>query len=98
MFDELKDQFISNFITEDRWLSLLKGLGETLKITIFAVILGFFIGLLVAAVRVSFDYNKTSLSAKGGAAWFFSRVINAICGIYLTVIRGTPVVVQLMIM
>lgn len=98
MFDELKDQFVRNFITEDRWLSLLKGLGETLKITFFAVILGFFIGLIIAAVRVSFDYNKSALAAKGGPAWFFSRIINAVCGLYLTVIRGTPVVVQLMIM
>ena len=51
MFEELKSQFILNFITEDRWLSLFKGLEVTLVITFFAVILGFVLGFSVAVVR-----------------------------------------------
>ena len=85
MFKELKSQFILNFITEDRWLSLFKGLGVTLVITFFAVILGFVLGFSVAVVRNIYDNTKRL------------KFLNFICNIYLTVIRGTPVVVQLLI-
>lgn len=85
MFEELKSQFILNFITEDRWLSLLGGLVITLKITFFAVILGFVLGFGVAVVRNIYDNTKRL------------KFLNFICNIYLTVIRGTPVVVQLLI-
>ena len=85
MFEELKSQFILNFITEDRWLSLFKGLGVTLVITFFAVILGFVLGFSVAVVRNIYDNTKRL------------KFLNFICNIYLTVIRGTPVVVQLLI-
>ena len=44
MFEELKAQFVLNFITDDRWMLLLRGLFVTLKITFFAVILGFVLG------------------------------------------------------
>lgn len=85
MFEELKSQFILNFINEDRWLSLLNGLVVTLKITFFAVILGFVLGFGVAVVRNIYDNTKRL------------KFLNFICNIYLTVIRGTPVVVQLLI-
>ena len=85
MFEELKSQFILNFITDDRWLSLLKGLVVTLEITFFAVILGFLLGFSVAVVRNINDNTKKL------------KFLNFLCNIYLTVIRGTPVVVQLLI-
>lgn len=85
MFEELKSQFILNFITKGRWLSLLNGLGVTLVITFFAVILGFVLGFAVAIVRNIYDNTKKL------------RFLNLLCNIYLTVIRGTPVVVQLLI-
>ena len=85
MFEELKAQFVLNFITDDRWLSLFKGLGVTLVITFFAVILGFVLGFSVAVVRNIYDNTKRL------------KFLNFICNIYLTVIRGTPVVVQLLI-
>ena len=85
MFEELKSQFILNFITDDRWLSLFKGLEVTLVITFFAVILGFVLGFSVAVVRNIYDNTKRL------------KFLNFICNIYLTVIRGTPVVVQLLI-
>lgn len=85
MFEELKAQFILNFITDDRWRSLLRGLVVTLKITFFAVILGFVLGFSVAIVR---DVYKNTKKLK---------VLNFLCNVYLTVIRGTPVVVQLLI-
>lgn len=85
MFEELKAQFILNFITDDRWMSLLKGLVVTLKITFFAVILGFVLGFSVAIVRDVYENTKKL------------KVLNFLCNVYLTVIRGTPVVVQLLI-
>lgn len=85
MFEELKAQFVLNFITDDRWMSLLKGLFVTLKITYFAVILGFVLGFSVAIVRNVYENTKKL------------KILNFICNVYLTVIRGTPVVVQLLI-
>jgi len=85
MFEELKAQFVLNFITDDRWMSLLKGLFVTLKITFFAVILGFVLGFSVAIVRNVYENTKKL------------KILNFICNVYLTVIRGTPVVVQLLI-
>lgn len=85
MFEELKAKFILNFITGDRWMSLLRGLAVTLKITFFAVILGFVLGFSVAIVRDVYENTKKL------------KVLNFLCNVYLTVIRGTPVVVQLLI-
>jgi amino ABC transporter, permease protein, 3-TM region, his/glu/gln/arg/opine family len=85
MFEELKAQFVLNFITDDRWMSLLRGLFVTLKITFFAVILGFVLGFSVAIVRNVYENTKKL------------KILNFICNVYLTVIRGTPVVVQLLI-
>lgn len=85
MFEELKAQFILNFITDDRWMSLLRGLVVTLKVTFFAVILGFVLGFSVAIVRDVYENTKKL------------KVLNFLCNVYLTVIRGTPVVVQLLI-
>ena len=85
MFEELKSQFILNFITDNRWLLLINGLAVTLKITFFAVILGFILGVGVAVVRNIYDNTKKL------------KFLNFLCNIYLTVIRGTPVVVQLLI-
>lgn len=85
MFEELKAQFVLNFITDDRWMSLFWGLFVTLKITYFAVILGFVLGFSVAIVRNVYENTKKL------------KILNFICNVYLTVIRGTPVVVQLLI-
>ena len=96
-FESIKENFISTFIVEERWEQLLSGLGITLLISFFAVILGIVIGSLTAIVRPSYETNVKLKKKKS----FGDRVIqflNIICQIYLTVIRGTPVVVQLMIM
>jgi ABC-type amino acid transport system permease subunit len=77
---------------------MINGFLNTLKITAGALVLGIIIGILVAAVRSSFDKNKESMKMHGGIGYYILAVINAICKVYLTVIRGTPVVVQLMIM
>lgn len=91
------DHFYLNFIADNRWKYLWNGLGVTLKITFLAVLLGIAIGVVVAIVRASHDNNIQSMR-KGSAGRFFLRLCNVIAKIYLTVIRGTPVVVQLLIM
>ena len=83
--EEFKTSFINNFITDDRWKYLTSGLEKTLIITFFAALLGIILGFLVAIIRTSAD--KTGKF----------KIPNAICKIYLTIIRGTPVVVQLLI-
>ena len=95
-FDRLKADFYLNFIQEDRWRFLTSGLLNTLQITLFAVLLGIAIGVVVAIVRSTYD--KTRGELRPGAGRFFLSLANGLCQVYLTVIRGTPVVVQLMIM
>lgn len=82
---ELKSSFISNFIDDNRWRYITDGLKITLLVTVFAVLIGVVLGFLIAIVRTTHD--------KTGKL----KIQNAICKVYLTVIRGTPVVVQLMI-
>ena len=95
-FDELKAEFILNFIKEDRWELLLKGLGNTLLVTLFAVIMGIVLGIVIAAIRTSWDKNNDNMRRGFGKGLL--RFLNGVCKLYLTVIRGTPVVVQLLIM
>lgn len=96
MFADIKESFIKTFITQNRWQQLLNGLVVTLQITLVAAIIGIAIGFLVAAIRSTHD--KT-LSGKKCRTFgdFLLKLLNAICNVYLTVIRGTPIVIQLMI-
>ena len=81
------EQFYNNFVADDRFVKYIRGgLNTTLIITLFAVLLGIFLGFLVGTVRST--YERTGKLV----------VLNAVCRVYLSVIRGTPVAVQLMIM
>ena len=91
----LKEKFIFNFIQDGRWHYIADGLKVTLQVTFFAVLLGIALGVIIAIVRSTYDKNKNSVHGLGKFVLF---IMNLICKIYLTVIRGTPVVVQLMIM
>ena len=91
----LKERFIFNFIESDRWKYLWDGLGATLKVTFFALILGVCIGVIVAIIRSTHDKNIKDMK---GASKAILKLLDLIARVYLTVIRGTPVVVQLMIM
>jgi arginine/lysine/histidine transport system permease protein len=84
-FQKLADTFKLCFIDGDRWKYLWNGLGVTLKVTILAALIGVAIGFFISIIRSTHD--KTG-------KWKFA---NALCKIYLTVIRGTPVLVQLLI-
>ena len=85
MLQEFQDSFYFNFIADDRWKYLVNGLKTTLTVTFFAVLIGIVLGFIGAIVR--------STCEKTGKL----RLLNAVCTVYLTVIRGTPVVVQLLI-
>ena len=85
-------------IEDDRYMMFIKGFLDTLKITGGALVVGVIIGVIIAAVRTSYDKNKETLKLKGGFGYGVLSVFNGIFKVYLTVIRGTPVVVQLMIM
>ena len=95
--DNFKSQFDLNFIQKDRWRYMLQGLGNTLTITAVAAIIGIVLGVIIAAVRSSYDKNEESLKLRGGFSYHLLQFLNGICKIYLTIIRGTPVVVQLLI-
>ncbi len=94
---DISAQFTLNFIDGDRWKMLLNGLLGTLEITAVALIIGIVIGIIVAAIRSSYDKNSESMKLRGGIGYHLLRFFNGICKIYLNVMRGTPVVVQLMI-
>lgn len=81
----LKDSFYQCFVEDNRYVYLLQGLGNTILISLIAVLFGVVIGFGVAIVRATHD--KT-----GGM-----KVLNAVCHAYLTIIRGTPAMIQLLI-
>lgn len=97
MLEKLRSDFILNFIEQNRWQMLLKGLLATLEITAVALLIGIAIGVVVAAVRSSYDKNGESMRRRGGVSYYLLSAANALCRVYLTVIRGTPTVVQLLI-
>ena len=86
----LAQNLYDDFISKNRYRYLLDGLGNTLVITIFALIIGVVFGVLVALTRVTYQQAEHRS--------VLLRILNSIGGLYLTVIRGTPMVVQLMLM
>lgn len=85
IFESFQTRFYESFIADDYWKYLAEGLKTTLLITTFAVLIGIVLGFLIAVVR--------STNEKTGKL----KLLNLLCKAYLTVIRGTPVVIQLMI-
>lgn len=79
------------FIEGDRWKLYLQGLGTTLEMTVIALIFGVILGLVVAVVRTAHDQQR--LGHRNPLLGFF----NGLCNLYTTVIRGTPMMVQLLI-
>lgn len=96
-FTELKRVFILCFIDDNRWEWLRDGFVNSIIITFFAIIIGLFFGIVLAAIRSSYDKNEESLKLKGGIGYYALKFFNAIAKLYITVIRGIPVVVQLLI-
>ena len=85
MWKNFTDAFYLNFISDDRWHYIADGLKTTLIITFFACMMGIVLGFIVGMIRSTHDKTGNL------------KLLNILCKIYLTVIRGTPVVVQLLI-
>ena len=92
----LKQDFITCFIEKNRWKYIVGGLGNTVRIALAAVIIGVVIGTVVAIIRSTHDKNIAEMRKGPGRTLLI--IADKICKIYLTVIRGTPVMIQIMIM
>ena len=85
MWNQFVDTFTRNFINGDNWHYIADGLVTTIQITFFAVLVGIVIGFIVGIIRSTYDKTHRL------------KILNFICNVYLTVIRGTPGLVQLLI-
>lgn len=85
-------KFYQAFIEADRWKQYLGGVGSTLLVTALALVIGVLLGVLVAVIRTAHDQQRP------GKHNVFLGFVNGICQVYVTVIRGTPMLVQLLIM
>ena len=92
MGQELFYKFYQAFVLKDRWLQYIGGVGTTLLVTAIALAMGVLLGSVVALVRVAHDQQRP------GRRNPVLGVFNAVCQVYTTVIRGTPMMVQLLIM
>ena len=84
-FSEMWNEFVKQFITRKGYLNVLEGLGVTVEIAIFGLLIGIAVGTLIAIARVMPKYK------------LFPRILDKICGCYVELFRGTPMVVQLLI-
>jgi His/Glu/Gln/Arg/opine family amino acid ABC transporter permease subunit len=91
--DDLLTGLYQTFILDDNYMFFVRGIGVTLLVTVFALILGLIIGVVVAIVRSAHDLQQQGKERNVVLGFF-----NAICRLYITVIRGTPTMVQLLIM
>jgi His/Glu/Gln/Arg/opine family amino acid ABC transporter permease subunit len=92
---KLKKDFIVAFIEDNRWKYLVEGVSNTIILTFFALILGVVLGVVIAAIRTTYDKQYNEM--RNPFAKFFLAIGNAVCKVYLTVIRGTPAMVQILI-
>ena len=85
-------KFYQAFIYKDRWMQYLEGVGTTLLVTAMALLIGVALGVIIAVIRTAHDQQRP------GKKNFFLGIVNAICKLYVTIIRGTPMMVQMLIM
>jgi len=93
-FENIHNQFFQTFVGPegDRWQQFLVGLGVSFRVLLGALVLGVVLGIIVAIIRTQKDQQR------GNRRKPILSVLNAICLVYTTVIRGTPMMVQLLIM
>ncbi|MCD8019980.1 MAG: amino acid ABC transporter permease [Clostridiales bacterium] len=95
-FSDLRAKIILDFVEQQRYLFIVNGLKVTFQVTFGALIIGLILGAVIAVVRVTHDQLKEEDS--GGVGTFLLKIADLICRLYLTVIRGTPTLVQLLLM
>ncbi len=86
MFDNFGERFMNAFVNDKGYQLMIQGLGNTLLIALCALVIGIAVGILLSVMKV--------IPVRG----VFSRILHVIADVYITVIRGTPVVVQLLLM
>lgn len=91
------ERFYLNFIKDDRWMYITEGLKVTLTVTFFSVLIGIVLGFIIALIRATYDRTGKKIFQWDGFGDFLLWFFNLISKAYLTIIRGTPVVVQLLI-
>lgn len=91
-FSGLWLDFNNAFLVGDRWRLYLKGLGKTLELALLSVLLGVLIGIVVALIKVVAAQNRDA-----GKKNTLICIAEVLCNLYLTIIRGTPVMLQLLI-
>jgi len=91
-WQEFYVKFYQAFIDGSRWKQYVNGVGTTLVVTAMALAIGILLGILVAMVRTAHDQQRV------GKRNPVLGVLNTLCQVYVTVIRGTPMMVQLLIM
>ena len=84
-FNDIGDEFYRNFIEDNRWMYLVEGLGNTLAITALALLLGIVLGIVTSLIRIVHD--------KTDKLYYLDKMVK----LYISAIRGTPVMVQLLI-
>ena len=92
LWQEAFVKFYQAFIEKDRWLQYLEGMGTTLLVTALALCIGIVLGVIVAMIRTAHDQMRP------GKKNILLSILNWICKVYVTIIRGTPMMVQLLIM
>ncbi len=95
-WQEFYVKFYQAFIEKDRWVQYLEGLGTTLVVTAMALAIGIFLGVIVAVIRTAYDQRRPNTGNPIGN--FLFAIVNGFCKIYVTIIRGTPMMVQMLIM
>lgn len=95
MFSNLGERFVNALIVDDRWTYLTSGLKTTFIVTFFSLVIGVAIGLVVAVIKVNHDQLKHErINPVARALLNFGELI---CRVYLAIIRGTPIMVQLLL-
>ena len=95
MWETFVEGFTQSFIVDNRWRYMATGLKNTLLVTVCALGLGVVLGVLIAVIRSTYEQGRRDLQGFGG---FMLKLLNGISKVYLTVIRGTPVAIQILIM
>ncbi len=91
IWDTIFMRFYRAWFEEDRWKFYFRGLGTTLEVTVMALVIGVALGVLVAMIRTAHDQRRP------GTRNPVLSLLNILCQVYVTIIRGTPMMVQLMI-
>ena len=95
-WQDIYGKFYLAWFESDRWMTYFKGLVTTLQVTVMALALGVVLGVLVAVIRTAHDQRRPGQGSL--PVRVVMGVVNALCKVYVTLIRGTPMMVQLMIM